>query len=71
MCTYINKPQRPGCEQCAAPRPEDYKVPNDAPLDGPGRNEEILLVQVMQMGVIGVGVYIVSTDGQLKIGVGV
>ena len=71
MCTYINKPQRPGCEQCATPRPEDYKVPNDAPFDGPGRNEEILLVQVMQMGVIGVGVYIVSTDGQLKIGVGV
>ncbi|KAL5467158.1 hypothetical protein EMCRGX_G031350 [Ephydatia muelleri] len=48
MCTYINKPQRPGCEQCATPRPEDYKVPNDAPFDGPGRNEEILLVQFLE-----------------------
>ena len=36
-----------------------------------GRNEEILLVQVMQMSVIVVGVSSVSTDGQFKIGVGV
>ena len=25
-CTFINKPRRPGCEICAADRPEDYEV---------------------------------------------
>ena len=49
VCTYINKPQRPGCEQCTTPRPEDYKVPIDACLDDSGKNEELLLVQVMHI----------------------
>lgn len=28
MCTYLNKPTRPGCELCASERPEDYTVPS-------------------------------------------
>ncbi|XP_061582751.1 ranBP-type and C3HC4-type zinc finger-containing protein 1 [Cololabis saira] len=28
MCTYINKPTRPGCEMCGGERPEEYKVPD-------------------------------------------
>lgn len=27
MCTYFNKPTRPGCELCSSERPLDYKVP--------------------------------------------
>lgn len=27
MCTYVNKPTRPGCEMCGEERPEDYRVP--------------------------------------------
>jgi RanBP-type and C3HC4-type zinc finger-containing protein 1 len=27
MCTYLNRPTRPGCEMCGAPRPEDYVIP--------------------------------------------
>lgn len=27
LCTYVNKPTRPGCEICSAERPEDYQVP--------------------------------------------
>ncbi|CAB1353926.1 unnamed protein product, partial [Coregonus sp. 'balchen'] len=27
VCTYANKPTRPGCEMCGSERPEDYKVP--------------------------------------------
>ncbi|KAL5467151.1 hypothetical protein EMCRGX_G031343 [Ephydatia muelleri] len=48
MCTYINKPQRPGCEQCATPRPEDYKVPNDATLDDCVKREEELMKQFLE-----------------------
>ena len=33
VCTYKNKPRRPGCEMCTNPRPEDYEVPEDIPLD--------------------------------------
>ena len=32
QCTLVNNPRRPGCELCSAPRPEDYVVPNEAPL---------------------------------------
>ena len=32
-CTFKNKPHRPGCEICSAPRPADYEVPEDVPLD--------------------------------------
>ncbi|XP_013864061.1 ranBP-type and C3HC4-type zinc finger-containing protein 1 [Austrofundulus limnaeus] len=28
LCTYVNKPTRPGCEICGGDRPEDYKVPD-------------------------------------------
>lgn len=28
MCTYLNKPTRPGCELCATERPQDYTVPS-------------------------------------------
>uniref|UniRef100_A0A1A8C135 RanBP-type and C3HC4-type zinc finger-containing protein 1 n=1 Tax=Nothobranchius kadleci TaxID=1051664 RepID=A0A1A8C135_NOTKA len=28
MCTYLNKPTRPGCEMCGGDRPEDYRVPD-------------------------------------------
>nr|XP_046239136.1 ranBP-type and C3HC4-type zinc finger-containing protein 1 [Scatophagus argus] len=28
MCTFVNKPTRPGCEICAGERPEDYRVPD-------------------------------------------
>lgn len=27
MCTYENKPTRPGCEMCGQERPEDYQIP--------------------------------------------
>ncbi|XP_063307032.1 ranBP-type and C3HC4-type zinc finger-containing protein 1-like [Pelobates fuscus] len=27
VCTYINKPTRPGCEMCSSDRPTDYVVP--------------------------------------------
>ncbi|XP_077637618.1 sharpin [Lonchura striata] len=27
QCTFLNKPTRPGCEMCSAPRPEGYRVP--------------------------------------------
>ena len=33
VCTYVNKPRRPGCEMCTNPRPEDYVVPDDTPLE--------------------------------------
>ncbi|KAE8599884.1 hypothetical protein XENTR_v10017381 [Xenopus tropicalis] len=28
-CTFINKPTRPGCEMCSAPRPTAYVVPEE------------------------------------------
>ncbi|XP_029006840.1 ranBP-type and C3HC4-type zinc finger-containing protein 1 isoform X2 [Betta splendens] len=28
MCTYVNKPTRPGCEMCGSERPESYEVPD-------------------------------------------
>ena len=27
ICTYHNKPTRPGCEMCTAPRPDEYVLP--------------------------------------------
>ncbi|XP_035678913.1 ranBP-type and C3HC4-type zinc finger-containing protein 1-like [Branchiostoma floridae] len=29
VCTFVNQPTRPGCEMCGAPRPEDYRVPEN------------------------------------------
>lgn len=28
MCTYLNKPTRPGCEMCGGERPAEYTVPD-------------------------------------------
>lgn len=28
VCTFMNKPTRPGCEMCGTARPEDYEVPD-------------------------------------------
>ncbi|XP_028262923.1 ranBP-type and C3HC4-type zinc finger-containing protein 1 [Parambassis ranga] len=28
LCTYLNKPTRPGCEMCGQERPEEYEVPD-------------------------------------------
>ena len=33
LCTYKNKPSRPGCGMCTAPRPDDYQVPAEYKLD--------------------------------------
>ena len=33
VCTYKNKPPRPGCNMCTAPRPDDYQVPAEYELD--------------------------------------
>ena len=40
-CTFINKPRRPGCEQCGTARPEDYKIPDNCPLD----DDELRILQ--------------------------
>lgn len=28
VCTYLNKPTRPGCEMCGGERPAEYTVPD-------------------------------------------
>lgn len=38
MCTFFNQPTRPGCEICAADRPEGYVVPVDTMLNEQERN---------------------------------
>ena len=37
-CTFVNQPTRPGCEICAAARPEGYVVPVDTMLNEQERN---------------------------------
>ena len=32
QCTLVNNPRRPGCELCSCARPDDYVVPDEAPL---------------------------------------
>ena len=32
QCTLVNNPRRPGCELCSCARPENYVVPEEAPL---------------------------------------
>lgn len=44
MCTFVNKPTRPGCEMCGEERPEDYKVPHIYQPD----QEEVLRIQQEQ-----------------------
>ena len=41
-CTFKNKPTKPGCEMCNAPRPGDYEPPPDYQLD---QDERQLLEQ--------------------------
>ncbi|KAI6655004.1 RanBP-type and C3HC4-type zinc finger-containing protein 1-like isoform X3 [Oopsacas minuta] len=33
LCTYHNKPSRPGCEMCTTSRPDDYQMPDGYELD--------------------------------------
>ena len=33
VCTFENLPRRPGCEACTEPRPLDYIIPMDCPLN--------------------------------------
>ncbi|KAL6112270.1 rbck1 [Pungitius sinensis] len=42
MCTFINKPTRPGCEICGGDRPEDYQVPDVYQPD----QQEVLRIQL-------------------------
>lgn len=48
MCTYVNKPTRPGCEICGAERPEDYEVPNIYKPD----QQEVLRIQQEQLSML-------------------
>ncbi|KAI3369881.1 hypothetical protein L3Q82_024690, partial [Scortum barcoo] len=48
MCTYVNKPTRPGCEMCGEERPEDYEVPNIYNPD----EEEVLRLQQEQLAML-------------------
>ncbi|KAM4582779.1 ranBP-type and C3HC4-type zinc finger-containing protein 1 [Fundulus diaphanus] len=41
LCTYVNKPTRPGCEMCGEERPQNYEVPDIYQPD----QEEILRIQ--------------------------
>lgn len=49
QCTLVNNPRRPGCELCSAARPEDYVVPDEAPLadfEKKAEENEALFAQV-------------------------
>ena len=49
QCTLVNNPRRPGCELCSAPRPENYVVPEEAPLadfERKAKENEALFEQV-------------------------
>nr|CBN80801.1 RanBP-type and C3HC4-type zinc finger-containing protein 1 [Dicentrarchus labrax] len=48
MCTFMNKPTRPGCEMCGGERPEDYEVPNIYQPD----QEEILRIQQEKLAML-------------------
>ena len=51
QCTLVNNPRRPGCELCSAPRPEDYVVPEEAPLaefERKAKENEALFEQVLK-----------------------
>ena len=43
-CTFINRPRRPGCEQCGTARPEDYIIPDDHTPD----QDELRILQEAQ-----------------------
>lgn len=48
MCTYVNKPTRPGCEMCGGDRPEGYEVPDFYQPD----QQEVLRIQQEQLAVL-------------------
>ncbi|XP_040889742.1 ranBP-type and C3HC4-type zinc finger-containing protein 1 [Toxotes jaculatrix] len=48
ICTYVNKPTRPGCEMCAGERPEDYEVPDKYQPD----QQEVLRIQQEQLAML-------------------
>lgn len=55
MCTFFNKPARPGCEMCGATKPDDYVVPTNYKLTAEEqrimdeeRQQHELTVQVRQ-----------------------
>ncbi|XP_039971788.1 ranBP-type and C3HC4-type zinc finger-containing protein 1 isoform X2 [Xiphias gladius] len=48
MCTYVNKPTRPGCEMCGEERPEDYEVPDIYQPD----QQEILRIQQEKLAML-------------------
>ncbi|XP_068170629.1 ranBP-type and C3HC4-type zinc finger-containing protein 1 [Antennarius striatus] len=48
MCTFMNKPTRPGCEICGHERPEDYEVPDIHQPD----QYEILRIQQEEMALL-------------------
>ncbi|XP_042259946.1 ranBP-type and C3HC4-type zinc finger-containing protein 1 isoform X1 [Thunnus maccoyii] len=48
LCTFVNKPTRPGCEMCGQERPEDYEVPNIYQPD----QEEVLRIQQEELAMM-------------------
>ncbi|KAM9362378.1 ranBP-type and C3HC4-type zinc finger-containing protein 1 [Symphorus nematophorus] len=48
MCTYMNKPTRPGCEICGGERPADYEVPNIYQPD----QQEVLRIQQEELAMM-------------------
>ncbi|KAM3622427.1 uncharacterized protein V6R79_024936 [Siganus canaliculatus] len=48
MCTYVNKPTRPGCEMCGGERPGDYQVPDIYQPD----QQEITRLQQEELAVL-------------------
>ncbi|KAM9410777.1 LOW QUALITY PROTEIN: ranBP-type and C3HC4-type zinc finger-containing protein 1 [Pholidichthys leucotaenia] len=48
MCTYVNKPTRPGCEICGGDRPEDYTVPDIYQPD----QQEVLRLQQEELALL-------------------
>ncbi|XP_054877147.1 ranBP-type and C3HC4-type zinc finger-containing protein 1 [Poeciliopsis prolifica] len=48
MCTFLNKPTRPGCEMCGAERPQDYEVPDVYQPD----QDEVLRIQQEQLALL-------------------
>ena len=52
QCTLVNNPRRPGCELCSCARPEDYVVPEEAPLadfEKRAKENEALFEQVTRI----------------------
>ncbi|XP_059185338.1 ranBP-type and C3HC4-type zinc finger-containing protein 1 isoform X2 [Centropristis striata] len=48
MCTFLNKPTRPGCEMCGGDRPTDYQVPEVYQPDP----QEVLRIQQEQLAML-------------------